>query len=477
MRRVASRGRAPPRRRRARPPPPCCAVGITLEKVSVPTSRTRSHPACRCSAAVASAKRPPEQPVRTSMHGMRTPSRAPTAPETVEVIRGGVDVVQRTRSSAPGSSPASAMARAAASAARSIVVSSSPCANGVPGTWAQVRSRTPRFSSAPRATKAICSTSGSRVQSVATIARSASSLLNERGGKAVPAPRTAMSSMAPRRRGFDEACASRPALFACHSSNLGIEGRVALVAGASRGIGRATALALAREGADVYVLGRDAMRLGGVCEEIGSLGRRAHPIAVNVATRDALRSALDHATGTLGPPTLLVLSIAAVFTPERLERWRRDRRSPARHRSPCADRSLPLHAPGDFDARFGRIVAVGSLASRVGTSGGALRDDEGRARRARAWHCARVLAPERDRERRDARLRRRPSAFTSDSAAWPRRARSSSGRRRHAGSSPRRKSPTQSRSFARRGPVRSPVPWSESAGGRAPEQPVVTRRS
>jgi NAD(P)-dependent dehydrogenase (short-subunit alcohol dehydrogenase family) len=155
--------------------------------------------------------------------------------------------------------------------------------------------------------------------------------------------------------------------------DLGIEGRVALVAGASRGIGRATALALAREGADVYVLGRDATRLGGVCEEIRSLGRRAHPIAVDVAARDALRSALDHATGTLGPPTLLVLSIAAVFTPERFERVSD---ATVDHLLGTDLRALidlcRFTLPAMFDARFGRIVAVGSLASRVGTSGGAL---------------------------------------------------------------------------------------------------------
>jgi NAD(P)-dependent dehydrogenase (short-subunit alcohol dehydrogenase family) len=102
--------------------------------------------------------------------------------------------------------------------------------------------------------------------------------------------------------------------------DLGIEGRVALVAGASRGIGRATALTLAREGADVYVLGRDASRLERVATEIRALGRRAHAVVVDVSNRAALRAALDGATPALGHPTLLVLSIAAMFKAERFER-------------------------------------------------------------------------------------------------------------------------------------------------------------
>jgi NAD(P)-dependent dehydrogenase (short-subunit alcohol dehydrogenase family) len=155
--------------------------------------------------------------------------------------------------------------------------------------------------------------------------------------------------------------------------DLGIEGRVALVAGASRGIGRATAVALAREGADVYVLGRDLARLEGVAAEVRALGRRSCPIAVDVADRAALRSALAAATPTLGPPTLLTLAIAAMFRAERFERvsdetvddlLATDLRS--------AIDLCRFTLPAMFEAKHGRIVAVGSLAARTGTSGGVL---------------------------------------------------------------------------------------------------------
>ncbi len=155
--------------------------------------------------------------------------------------------------------------------------------------------------------------------------------------------------------------------------DLGIEGRVALVAGASRGIGRATALTLAREGADVYVLGRETSRLEGVAAEVRALGRRALAITVDVADRAALRAALDGARLALGHPTLLVLSVAAMFKAEKFERLSDE----------TVDQLLATDLgsaidlcrftlPAMFDAKHGRIVAVGSLAARTGTAGGVL---------------------------------------------------------------------------------------------------------
>ncbi len=54
-----------------------------------------------------------------------------------------------------------------------------------------------------------------------------------------------------------------------------LEDKATVVTGATRGIGRAIALAFAREGADVVVNGRDALAGAAVCAEIEALGRRA----------------------------------------------------------------------------------------------------------------------------------------------------------------------------------------------------------
>ncbi len=56
---------------------------------------------------------------------------------------------------------------------------------------------------------------------------------------------------------------------------LGLKGKIALVTGSSRGIGRGTALALAAEGCDVMLTGRDDKALDEVAAKIRAMGRRA----------------------------------------------------------------------------------------------------------------------------------------------------------------------------------------------------------
>ena len=71
-----------------------------------------------------------------------------------------------------------------------------------------------------------------------------------------------------------------------------LDGRVSLVTGASRGIGRAIARALAAEGAVVYAGARDVERLAEAVGEISAAGGKAFAVALDVADRASVDAAL-----------------------------------------------------------------------------------------------------------------------------------------------------------------------------------------
>lgn len=68
---------------------------------------------------------------------------------------------------------------------------------------------------------------------------------------------------------------------------LGLKGKIALVTGSSRGIGRGAALALAAEGCDLMLTGRDETALDEVAQKIRGMGRRAAVAALDLRAKDA----------------------------------------------------------------------------------------------------------------------------------------------------------------------------------------------
>lgn len=97
-------------------------------------------------------------------------------------------------------------------------------------------------------------------------------------------------------------------------------GRVAVVTGSSRGIGREFALRLAREGADVVVTGKsetDSPELPGtihsVAAEVEELGRRALPVRVDVRDEDAVRGMVDRTVAEFGRLDILINNAGALW--------------------------------------------------------------------------------------------------------------------------------------------------------------------
>lgn len=143
------------------------------------------------------------------------------------------------------------------------------------------------------------------------------------------------------------------------------QGRVALVTGGSRGIGKATAIKLAGEGATVAVhYSRAIDKAETVCEQIrGNLGQEAIPVQADIADRDAVNRMVATVTEELGAIELLVNNAGDVgdMTFEELtpEHW--DRIVAINLTGPF--NVLWAVKPGMIERQFGRIVNVSSIAA------------------------------------------------------------------------------------------------------------------
>jgi NAD(P)-dependent dehydrogenase (short-subunit alcohol dehydrogenase family) len=85
-----------------------------------------------------------------------------------------------------------------------------------------------------------------------------------------------------------------------------LNGKVALITGGSRGIGKATALGFARAGADVAIASRTLPDLELVATEIRSLGRKALPVAAHVARLEQIKSLVQTVNKEFGRIDILV---------------------------------------------------------------------------------------------------------------------------------------------------------------------------
>ena len=140
--------------------------------------------------------------------------------------------------------------------------------------------------------------------------------------------------------------------------DLGIGGRVALVTGASQGIGRAIAADLAREGARVAISSRSREKIDAAAGEIGARG-----FVLDSGDLDAIPGVVAEVEGALGPVDILVCNTGGPPAgPDPLgftrEQWEAAHRALVLTPMAFLERLLP----GMRERGFGRVVAIGSIA-------------------------------------------------------------------------------------------------------------------
>ena len=147
--------------------------------------------------------------------------------------------------------------------------------------------------------------------------------------------------------------------------DLGLNGKVALVTGGSMGIGRAIALALAREGVDVAMCARGLEALESAASDImAETGRRVLPIKADVTELEDIKSFVGAAVSELGGVDILVNnavnSVAAPFMELPDEAWKNHIEVKVMGYVRCAREVVP-HMRGRGG---GRIITIGGAAAR-----------------------------------------------------------------------------------------------------------------
>jgi 3-oxoacyl-[acyl-carrier protein] reductase len=149
----------------------------------------------------------------------------------------------------------------------------------------------------------------------------------------------------------------------------GLQGRIALVTGASQGIGRACALALAERGATVALAARNEAKLEEVAAEIAAVGGSAHRFVLDVGSEDSIKECVKAVIAQLGKVEILVNNAGITRDILALRMKRKD-----------WDDVLTTNLTGAFlmtqaamgsmlKGRWGRVINITSVVGEMGQAG------------------------------------------------------------------------------------------------------------
>ncbi len=148
-----------------------------------------------------------------------------------------------------------------------------------------------------------------------------------------------------------------------------LKDRVALVTGASQGIGRATALALASAGAKVACAARNVEKLESVVAEIGAMDREARAIPMDVADAEQVKAGFKEVTERFGRLDILVNNAAVtrdgLALRMKADDWENVLRTNLTGAHLCIQQALGLM----LRQRSGRIINITSVVAQIGNAG------------------------------------------------------------------------------------------------------------
>lgn len=148
-----------------------------------------------------------------------------------------------------------------------------------------------------------------------------------------------------------------------------LQGKVAVVTGAARGIGQAIAEALARDGADVVVADLDESRCEATVENVVKHGRRAWATTVNVAEWTEVKSMVDRVLAEWGHLDILVNNAGITRDNVLLRMKDEDWNLVLQVNLSGTFHCIKAVIPSMSKQRYGRIINVSSIVGVIGNAG------------------------------------------------------------------------------------------------------------